>query len=62
MWDTTTGEELLNLLEFEVPVTSAVWSKDRTRIITHSEDGIGRVWDASTGEELLIFTGHTSSV
>jgi len=62
IWDATTGEELLSLLEFEVPVTSAVWSADGTRIVTHSEDGIGRVWDAATGEELVTFSRHTSSV
>ncbi|MCP4289575.1 MAG: protein kinase [Gammaproteobacteria bacterium] len=37
----------------------AVWSPDGSRILTASWDGTARVWDAKTGEELLILSGHT---
>ena len=62
VWDATTGEELLSLLEHEIPATAAVWSADGTRIVTHSEDGVARVWDSTSGEELAIYNIHTSSV
>ena len=67
VWDATTGDELLVLSGFDGPVTFVLWSADGTRLITHSNDGLGRVWDASAssptyGEALVTFTGHTSSV
>jgi WD40 repeat protein len=33
------------------------WSTDGTRIVTFSADKLGRIWDAATGEELLVFPG-----
>ncbi|HSV67228.1 MAG TPA: pentapeptide repeat-containing protein, partial [Mycobacteriales bacterium] len=46
--------------------TGGVWgcgySPDGTRIVTASDDGTARVWDAGTGEPLLSLTGHTSTV
>jgi WD40 repeat protein len=67
VWDAATGAELLTLSGFDGRVTFVLWSADETRIITYSEDNVGRVWDASAlsptyGEELLTFTGHTGSV
>ncbi|MGH3937744.1 MAG: NACHT and WD40 repeat domain-containing protein, partial [Pseudonocardiaceae bacterium] len=46
--------------------TGSVWgggfSPDGTRILTTSDDGTGRVWDAGSGEVLLTLSGHTGSV
>jgi WD40 repeat protein len=36
------------------------WSPDGDRIATYGQDG--RIWDATTGEELVTFTGYTDSV
>lgn len=33
--------------------TFAMWSEDESRILTHRNDGIIRVWDATSGVELL---------
>ena len=36
-------------------VNTAVWSPDQTRILTASDDGTARVWDALTGESIFTF-------
>jgi WD40 repeat protein len=44
-------------------MTKAAWSPDGKRIATYSADSTdGRIWDASSGELLLTFSGHTASV
>lgn len=40
-------------------VTGAVYSQDGTRIATSSADGTARIWDASTGIELLTIQATT---
>jgi WD40 repeat protein/transcriptional regulator with XRE-family HTH domain len=40
-------------------VYSAVFSPDGTRIATASEDGTARIWDATTGKELLAVKGSS---
>ena len=46
--------------------TSVVWnvavSADGTRIATAGFEGVAKVWDTETGQELLTFTGHESDV
>ena len=42
-------------------VTAVAWSPDSTRILTGSDDGAARVWDARTGETTLELT-HTNWV
>ena len=41
------------------PMFSANYSPDGRRIVTGSKDMIVRVWDATTGEELQRYEGHT---
>lgn len=66
VWDANTGKELLNFLKhdgegssFWMPDTIGVWggfwSPDGTRVMTSGITGSVRVWDPSTGEELLSF-------
>ena len=43
-------------------VNHAVWNADGSRILTASNDGTARVWDAAGGTELAILTGHTDWV
>ena len=40
------------------PVTSIGFSPDGRRVISGSQDGTARVWDAATGEEQLVLGGH----
>src|SRR5262249_61597124 len=44
------------------PVNSVVVTPDGARIVTGSEDGTARVWDAKTGAELFSFKGHAGAV
>jgi hypothetical protein len=39
-----------------------VWNGDESRILTSSTDGTARVWNAETGGELFILSGHTDAV
>jgi WD40 repeat protein/DNA-binding SARP family transcriptional activator len=59
IWDPSSGAVLLDLFpaDFESAVPAVAWSPDGTRIFTLSEDQVGRVWDAATGEQVLSFTG-----
>jgi tetratricopeptide (TPR) repeat protein len=43
-------------------VRQASWSGDESRILTASEDGTARVWDAESGRELARLEGHTDTV
>ena len=43
-------------------VTSVAFSSDETRIVSGSYDQSVRVWDASTGAELMALNGHTDWV
>lgn len=40
----------------------AVFSPDGSRIATASADGTAKIWDATTGKELLTFKGHTGGI
>jgi WD40 repeat protein len=43
-------------------VTAANFSADAKRIVSASDDGTSRLWDAATGKELCVFTGHDRHV
>ena len=43
-------------------VASVAWSPNGARLATASWDGTARIWDTTTGEQLLHLTGHTSPV
>jgi WD40 repeat protein len=43
-------------------VNSVAFSHDSTRIVSGSTDQSVRIWDASTGEEVLKLDGHTDRV
>ncbi|GEM_PF-3080366 len=38
------------------------FNADASRVVTAGSDGSARVWNTSTGEELLVMRGHTSDV
>src|SRR4051812_6348240 len=43
-------------------VQAAEFSPDSNRIVTASHDQTAKVWDATTGRELLTLEGHTRMV
>jgi len=71
IWNAENGVEVLALVGHESPteVWSVAWSPDGTRILTTSgssdlgvPDTTVRIWDASTGETLLVLDKHTGPV
>ncbi len=56
------GQELQVLLKHEGPVIGAEFSEDGSRIITWSQDGAARVWNAVTGEPLTLPMNHDSDI
>jgi len=54
IWGTDTGDLLLTLYGHEAPLITPAFSLDGSMVATTSYDGTARVWDASTGEEILV--------
>jgi WD40 repeat protein len=52
----------LMLSGHEDSVNTAVFSVDGSRVVTASDDKTARVWDATTGKDLVVLRGHTSRV
>lgn len=44
------------------PIYCCAFSRDATRVLSASDDGTLRVWDARTGESLVTFRGHSGPV
>jgi WD40 repeat protein len=71
VWDTKSWEVLYIIEGHEPPaeIWSVAWSPDGSRLLTTSgseesgaQDKTARVWDAETGEELLVLRGHTKAI
>jgi WD40 repeat protein len=60
VWETATGRQLFTLEGHQKAVGVAAFSPDGKRIVTGSADHTLRLWDASTGKEQLVLTGHTA--
>ena len=43
-------------------VRRAAFSPDGTRVVTASDDGTARLWDAATGKEIAVLRGHDKLV
>jgi len=43
-------------------VWSVAFSPDGRQILTGSDDGTAKIWDAQTGQEIGTISGHTASV
>ena len=52
----------LSPLQHQGPVARAVFSPDGRRVVTSSNDGTGRVWDAATGEPITPPLQHPNQV
>ena len=53
---------LAAIMEYAGPVYSAAFSPDGTRVVTASNDGTARVWDARTSHPFAELKGHTRPV
>ncbi len=51
-----------SILEHANPVRSAAFSPDSTRLVTASDDGTTRVWNAADGQLIAELKGHTGDV
>jgi len=51
------GADLFELRGHRAAVRAAVWNADGARVATVADDGTARVWDATTGAELLTLPG-----
>lgn len=52
----------IDLVGHEAEVWRAAWSPDGTRVATASADKTARIWNATTGRELLRIEGHRATV
>lgn len=57
IWNLATGQQEL-VIQHSASVNSLDWSADGSRIVAGSDDETARVWDAATGRELMLFSGH----
>ena len=56
------ASELLALKGHTAQVFGVAFSPDGRRIVTGSYDKTVKVWDAATGQELLVLKGHAGLV
>jgi WD40 repeat protein/DNA-binding winged helix-turn-helix (wHTH) protein len=61
VWDSTTGRHVATLAG-STGVVDLAFSSDGSRLATASHDGSVRIWDPSSGEQLLVLRGHDATV
>ncbi len=61
LWDVQKGAERMSFSPNGI-VASAGFSPDGSRIVTGSWDNSARIWETSTGKDILKLDGHTRSV
>ena len=66
IWDVATSKQLVKLEHFDdqksAKIIYAAFSPDSKRIVTTSNDNTARIWDAASGELLVVLTGHKDVV
>ena len=61
VWEAATGQELYSLPHGS-GVNQALWNADESLILTAGDDGVARVWDVVSKEELIALAGHSDWV
>jgi WD40 repeat protein len=62
IWNTTTGERVVQLSHNADRVNAISWSQDSTLLVSASDDGAIYVWNAETGLVERVLQQHTGSV
>ncbi|KAE9384653.1 WD40 repeat-like protein [Gymnopus androsaceus JB14] len=62
LWDAANGEALIEPIINPKEVNCVAFSPDCRKIVSGSDDGTVRVWDAMSGDELHVFKGHKGMV
>lgn len=62
VWDTESGEQILDLEGHTDFINCVEFSPDGTRIVSGSSDKTIKLWDTNNGELALTLKGHTSYV
>jgi WD40 repeat protein len=61
IWDASPGGSTLSGGHSTV-ANVIVWSPDGKRLVTAGLEGIGIIWDAATGQNLITLSGHTDEI
>lgn len=63
VWDTVTGEELLDLAEHKNVVYTMAFNKPfGNKIVTGSFDKVAKIWDSENGVKLHDLVGHKMEI
>ena len=57
IWDAQTGDEIVEFDGHSEPVVFLAFSPEGTKVATASRQGVTKMWDTGTGEELLTVRG-----
>jgi WD40 repeat protein len=58
VWDTTSGEKILDLMGHTGFITNVKWSSDGRYLATNSMDYSIRLWEAASGKQILVLNGR----
>jgi WD40 repeat protein len=62
IWDATSGKKIIELQELPSMLLTAVFSPDESKILCAYEDTTAKLWDVTTGINLINYLGHTKRV
>jgi eukaryotic-like serine/threonine-protein kinase len=61
VWSLSTGKVIHSLRGHLREISAVAWSPDGTLLATASIDGVAKVWDAESADELFTYRGHGES-